>query len=476
MKRFLKLTGTVCVMSLGLTSPSLGADIDWRQFEGTTINGIVVNDPITTSYLEPQIKAFEELTGITVRMEKLNGGPARQKLDIVLGGGDTSLDFFQLQMEDRGGAYTNAGYLEDLAPYMANSALTPADYNYEGDWSDGCLGTNVVLKDQPLNNLVFSAGAQVLHIRKDLFEEYGVKVPETLEELEIAAQKLTLKDDKGRIDTYGFLSRGAGQIATTTFATFLRNMGGSWFTEVDGVKKSNIASPESLKALEYYGKLLREYGPEAALVNNAGANASLFAAGKVAMIAELNQFTSMFNDPSRSRVAGKVDTILIPYGDGGSYPNIPTTSFVISSKSTKKDATWLFLAWMTSPEQMLFGVKNGAPMCRESVWEDPSYEPPTEAWGEASFLAVKYGRALGKPPAIAIGEVREAVAKVIDVAIRDGSPEAIKAEAEKQAAFIDELVAKTESADDNFIGAEQVGQPSVPVEDQRKVIELVGLE
>lgn len=467
-----RMVGVAVGLAVGVSAPALASDFNWRQFEGVEISGILNEGPLARGYVEPQLAEFEKQTGIKVKLEKLTDNQARQKLDIVLSGKDPSVDFFNLQMDERGGAYTVAGYLENLEPYLANPRLTPPDYNYEGDWAKGCVATTNVVKGAPLNNIVFSAQAQLLHIRPDLFEKHGVKIPETLEELEEAAKKLTIRDDKGNVETYGFLSRGSGLQATASFATYLRNFGGSWFHEVDGVKKSGLATKEAIDAFEYYGRLIRDYAPAAALANRHDANANLFAAGKVAILSELNFYILNFEDPARSRVAGNATTILIPRGPGGSFPNIPTTSFVISNFSQKKEATWLFLAWITGKEQLLFAQKNGAPVCRESAWTDPSYTPPSPAWGEASRLAVQYGRALAKPPAIAINEVREAAGKIIDVAIRDGSRAAIEAEARKQVAIIDELVAKTETGTP-FTGPQQNDATSVPVEDQRRPIDLV---
>ncbi|HEV7719292.1 MAG TPA: extracellular solute-binding protein [Arsenicitalea sp.] len=460
-------------VALVAAPPLQAQEFNWRQFAGTTITGLLNVGPLADAYVLPQLAEFEKQTGINVRIEKLTDTQVRQKLDILLAGKDPSVDFFNIQMDERGGAYTVAGYLANIQPYLDNPALTPADYNYPGDWAKGCIATTNVVKGAPLNNLVFSAQAQLLHIRTDLFRQYNVKVPETLDELEDAAKKLTIRDASGNVETYGFLSRGAGLQATASFGTYLRNFGGSWFKQLNGEKTSNIASKESVDAFEYYGRLIRSYAPAAALTNNQDANANLFASGKVAILSELNYFVFNFNDPARSRVAGKVATILVPRGVAGSFPNIPTNSFAISNFSQKKDATWLFLAWITGKKQLLLAQQNGAPVCRESAWTDPSYKAPSAAWGAASEIAIENGRALAKPPAVAINEVREAVGKVIDVAIRNGSRAAIQAEADKEAAIIDALVAKTEKGS-TFTGPDQIG-PSVTPEDQRRPIDLVGL-
>jgi multiple sugar transport system substrate-binding protein len=384
------------------------------------------------------------------------------------------MDFFTLQMDNRGGALTVAGLMEDLEPYLNNPELTPPDYGYPDDWAGGCLNTAFVVDGQPLNNIVYSAQAQLLHIRRDLFEEHGVKVPETLEELEEAAKALTLKDGNGNVEVHGFLSRGWGQLATASFASYLFNQGAQWWREENGARISGIDSPEAIDALEYYGRMIREYAPESALNSRPNDNANLFAAGKTAMLSELNYYIYQFEDPNQSRVAGKVETILVPSGPGGSNPNLPTTSFAISPWSQKKEAAWTFIAWMTQKEQMLNAQKNGAPMCRKSAWTDPSYEPPTASWGEASRLALEYGIAIAKPQAVAINEVRDAVGEVINVAIRDGSRAAIEAEAKKQAVAINELVARTEKGL-QFAGAYRPGAERLPPEDQVKPIEAINM-
>ena len=322
-----------------------------------------------------------------------------------------------------------------------------------------------MVKGQPVNNIVYSAQAQLLHIRKDLFAKYHVKIPTTMAELEDAAKKLTIKDKSGNIEIYGFLSRGWGRLTTASFATYLWNFGGSWIKNVNGRREANIDSPEAVKALEFYGRMIRDYAPKAALNNRPNANGNMFAAGKAAMLSELSYYIYQFEDPKRSRVAGKVATILVPRGPAGSYPNLPTTSFAISPFSKKKEAAWLFIAWMTGKEHMLVGQKNGAPMCRKSVWTDPSYKAPVPSWGEASRIALDYGIAIAKPQTVAISEMRDAIGEAINVAIRDGSHAAVEAAAKKQAKVMNDLIAKTEKGID-FQGVFRAGAKKLPPEDQ----------
>ena len=178
--------------SLALTvllSTSVSAEVNWRQFEGESLNAAYFTANYIDAWFRPMAKEFEKETGIRVRMEVLQAGQIRKKQDIMLAGQDPQLDIVMLQMDNRGGKLTAAGHLEDLEPYLNDPNLTPADYDYPGDWLGGCLNTERVITGQPLNNIVWSAQAQLLHIRKDLFEKHNVKVPTTLAELEDAAQK-----------------------------------------------------------------------------------------------------------------------------------------------------------------------------------------------------------------------------------------------------------------------------------------------
>ena len=200
-----------------------------------------------------------------------------------------------------------------------------------GDWLGGCVNTEKVIKGQPLNNMVWSAQAQLLHIRTDLFKKHGVKVPTTMAELEDAAKKLMIDEDgDGKPEIYGFLSRGHGRLTTASFVSYLFNFGGSWFrTNADGTRTANLNSKESVDAFEFYGRMIRNYAPKSALNNKPPQNAALYAAGKVAMLSALNFWHSLANDPKKSRIAGNTTTIMVPAGSAGSFPNLPTTSLAI---------------------------------------------------------------------------------------------------------------------------------------------------
>ena len=464
----------VLAVALPVTSQ---AEVNWKRFDGESINAIFFTAAYIDAWFRPMAKRFKEETGVTIRMEVLQAGQMRKKQDIMLAGKDDTLDLIMLQMDNRGGKLTAAEHLENLEPYLADPNQTPANHNFPGDWLGGCLNTQKVIAGQPINNIVWSAQAQLLHIRKDLFEKHNVKVPTTLEELEAAAKKLSIEENgDGKPDIYGFLSRGRDRLITASFATYLWNHGGSWIKrDANGRRISNINSKESIDAFEYYGRMIRDYSPPAALNNRPSANAALFAAGKVAMLSELNFWMALSEDPRKSRVKGKTTTILVPRGPAGSFPNLPTTSLAIPRYSKKKEIAYMYIMWLTQKHIMQLGQNAAVPMCRRSVWEDPSYTPPTPGWGKSAQIAAEYGIAIAKPQAIAIGQMRDAAGEVMNVAVRDGSRAAIQAEADKQAKIMNDLIEKTEQGM-NFRGALPENAALMPESEQLGPIRADGLD
>ena len=74
------------------------------------------SNPGITAYISPQLSEFEKETGIQVQLEMMVDTQMRKKQDIILAGHDSSLDFFTLQMDNRGVALTSAGLLQELGP------------------------------------------------------------------------------------------------------------------------------------------------------------------------------------------------------------------------------------------------------------------------------------------------------------------------------------------------------------------------
>lgn len=92
------------------------------------------------------------------------------------------------------------------------------------------------------------------------------------------------------------------------------------------------------------------------------------------MIADADFFAANYEDPAKSKVAGKVGYALVPAGPGGkSYAGLWTWALGINKATKNKEAAWLFVEWATSQRTLLnatVGYRNYNPS-RQSVTNDP---------------------------------------------------------------------------------------------------------
>ncbi|MBW1698816.1 MAG: extracellular solute-binding protein [Deltaproteobacteria bacterium] len=136
--RKVTVIGLVLLLALVFAFPvDVSAKVNWRRFEGESINAIFFTAAYIDAWFRPMAKRFKKETGVTIKMEVLQAGQMRKKQDIMLAGKDENLDLIMLQMDNRGGKLTAAGHLENLEPYLADPNQTPANHGYPQDWLGG---------------------------------------------------------------------------------------------------------------------------------------------------------------------------------------------------------------------------------------------------------------------------------------------------------------------------------------------------
>ena len=287
--------------------------------------------------------------------------------------------------------------------------------------------------------IVINAEASLLSYRKDLFEQFDVKVPETMEELEAAAKFFHGKEVDGK-KMVGITLRGKGAAATSQWVDFLYSFGGSW-TDADG--NANIASPESIAAFTFYGDILKNYGPQGPTMFHWSESTSLLMEGSAAMLFDANVFKAMYENPEESKVAGKVGYATIPAGPAGKVPHVSNWSLSISKNSTpeRQKAAWLFIQWATNKENALGTLVAGVPCGRASAWESDEYKAGDKNpdWTAASLESFAIGQPDWNPPVLNVPEIRDIVGQIIVDAI-DGKD--VEASTAKGAKVMDKTMEK----------------------------------
>jgi len=413
-------------------SASAQGQFSWKKYSGETINVALAKQP-WSDFITPKIPEFERLTGIKVRLEVLPEDQNRQKLAIAFVSNRGDIDVFGSQRHQEGAKYHAAGWYQPLKPYIDNPAATSPAFDFP-DFAPQAVNDATVAGD--LIGIPLYSELQVLAYRKDLLQQAGLNVPETLDELEAAAKRLTNKE-KG---IYGICLRGKGASTTTIYSGILHSMGGSW---VDASGNPAFTTPEALKAFEYYGRLTREYGPPGGVNNNWLQCQSLMAAGKVAFWTDSNIFFATLLDPAKSTVSDKLGFAVLPAGPAGHKPAGGGWYLSIYSKSQHKDAAWYFIQWALSKENALKAQLASIPTARLSAWESPEFKKndksPELTRATLDSLKLKGTPSWG-PPFVAVGEVRDALGAVVVTAIQGGD---IKLAAEKADAQNLEITKKT---------------------------------
>lgn len=412
-----------------LARQSGDGDFDWRRFEGTKLRVLVSINPSNT-VIKERLDQFEELTGISVDFEDLPENNARQKLTIEFTGGGSSIDVFYCSLFQEKALFSTSGWYTYIDDFLADPSLTSPDF----DWDDFFQGAkDAVLYDGKSVGVPTNMDTNITYYRRDLLEEAGLEVPTTVEELEEVAKAL-----HNPPDMYGFVARGQKTSNATQIDPYFRNFGGNYFDE-DG--NATLDTPENIAAVEFYGHMLREYGPPG-VTNFSWAEASaLMQQGRVATYTDGASFAGPFENPEQSTVVGQMGYGIFPAGPAGNFPPIFANALSIYSGSENKEAAWYFLQWAASKEELAEVLAAGVPVGRTSVWDESTAQEQSALPAEffESVREMLEAGVPGLPPVIHVAEARDIISVgVIDVINGDDANEVMARVQDEFAALVEQ--------------------------------------
>jgi multiple sugar transport system substrate-binding protein len=363
------------------------ANFDWMQQKGKSI---VVTAPLATYYtvLKGMIPDFAKLTGIDVEYQVVPEQQLRQKLPIEMNAKSPGIDVFASSMHVEKILFSAAGWYEPLNKYMDNPNLTPPDYN----WKDfGPAGTYWGLKnDGTIVAIPMGVGLGAYMYRKDLYAEKGLKPTTTIDEL-IAAVKALHKPPA----VYGYAGRGLKNANIPVWGCLTIGLGGDY---LDKTKTQLMTTtPEAVEAAKIYADLMRNYSPTGSIGFNWMEAQGAFAQGLVACWPDSIQFAAPFEDPSKSKVVGKVGYAPHP-GSARMKPFGGTAmdAIALNPYGKNKEASWLFAAWVSSRPVQFHLMAEGAMIgTRTSIYSDAEFvkaHKMPKAWIDAVAEALKNPR------------------------------------------------------------------------------------
>ena len=435
MKRGAALTAvltTAAVMAGSGGSGSAPKAAEGQKFAGQTIRFVASNHTYTDA-IKGLIPEFEKKTGIKVKMESYFEDQLTQKLTVELTSGSSTIDVFMTRPLQEGRLFSKNKWYEIITPYLSDTKKTPADW----DWKDFKKSSvDAVTLGGSVYAIPIVTEGEIVYYRKDLFEKAGLKPPTTLEELEAAAKKLN--DPANGV--YGIVVRGQRNPSVTQFSGFLFSFGGDFIK--DG--KCVLDTPDALKAFQYYGRILKNYGPPGVTNMSWPQAQALFQSGKVAMWVDASTLAGPLLDKAKSAVHDKVAFTTFPTGPAGAKPyDVVPWALALSAQSKNKDAAWEFAKWITSKDIMKKAIAKKQTVARNSAWAD---KEATKDW-PAGFaeVAAKTGQIAlpyDRPLMTAVVEARDAIGDVIVKSIETGGTADLAPMLKDVVAKVNELLAK----------------------------------
>ena len=413
--------------------PAFADAVNWQKYKGTTLSLLFYKHPWVDETMK-DVHEFETLTGMKVQAEVIPEVQGREKLVVQMTAGGGDIDAWHASMHVEKRRFWKSGWFQPLNGYLQDKTLTAEDYA----WNDTMKGAvdAVTQPDKTISALPTFPDPFVFFYRKDLFEQKGWGPPKTLDQVAERAKQL-----HNPPNMYGFVMRGLKNANATPWAFVLFAMGGAYLTPD---RKSAMNTPEWVKSMDWYAGMLRQYAPPGVVNFNWYECSAAFIQGQVAMFVDGVNFANQFEDPSKSKIVGKVGYAVLPAGPAGRFAPTFTNAMAVSAQSKHKEAAYLFCEWATSKRHCNRELLAGVGVARASTWglSEVKAKPAMPlAWYDAYQQSLRISRP-GLPEIVDVTQYRDIIGVAIQKAIEGAKSADVIAEAHKQ---FQEMLAKTET-------------------------------
>jgi multiple sugar transport system substrate-binding protein len=423
-RRSVTRRSVVAAMAAGAATTALtacgGGSAEGDSGEVTSLTLVAANSPWTEG-VKQLAAAYEQETGVAITVEAYGNEQLNDNYKVKLNAQSSDFDVMAFQVQDVMREFSRNGWLSDMTDQVGDDA----DWNWE-DFQKPAR--DAVQLDGVVYGVPVMTEREIVYYRKDLLEAAGIAVPTTLDDLQAAAAQFHDPD----AGMYGIAMRGSRTPLVTQLSSFLYSLGGD-FQDEDG--NATVDTPEAIEAYETYGGLLRDYGPPGATNMGWVEASALFAQGKAAFYIDADSQAYTFLDSTKSAVVDTVGFTRFPAGPAGSkFYNIVPQTVGINEFSTKKDAAWAFVKWLTNQENTtLLLSEHTVPVARESAWADPD---ATSGWPAELVEIIRTAGADGvghdRPQLEQVAQAREIVGGPAITAIEGGDVTAAAKDAQEQ--------------------------------------------
>jgi multiple sugar transport system substrate-binding protein len=418
-----------------LAAQAQGA-FDWKRFKGEKIEVFLVKSP-RGDLLTKFHKEFEDMTGITIGSEMIPEQQQRQKAVIEFNSGNTSFDVIAISYHVQKRLFGKNKWLDDVRPMMADKSLADPNLDF-ADFAKG--GLNYATQaDGRIDSLPLNLDPWVVYYNKELFDAKNIAYPKNFAEMIDAAARLN-DPAKG---VSGFVARGLKNANVPVWSSFLLGYGGTF---IDANGKLTTDTAEAIDAARMYQTLLAKSGPQGVAGFNWNESQSLFLQGKAAMWLDGIGFAQPLEDPTKSRVVGKVGYGVMPAGPKQQAAALFGDGEGISTFSKKKGPSWFYLQWASNKanQTRMLQAAAGAPV-RNSAYaaaqSSADFKAPKQ-WVECMLTSARIAQP-GLPVIAPVTEFRDVFGIALTNMINGADP---AAELKKATAEFQPVLDKSEKA------------------------------
>jgi multiple sugar transport system substrate-binding protein len=321
-----------------------------------------MNDPFGAAMTKLADKVHDK-TGVDIKVDIMNYGELMTKTNADFVGHTKAYDIVTMDIV-LAGQYAEGGHVVLLDQLMKRdvgeldlSDIYPAILATLGNYK----GKQVAFP--------FSGYANVLAYRTDLFKQASLKTPQTLQELQADAEKLT---DRAK-NEYGWVANGQkGPAVAQDWMQYNAQLGGS-VLDADG--KPALNSPANIQSLTLYKALFDKAAPPGAVDYDWGGREEAFRQGIAATMQTWSVGAAAYGDPEKSKVADKYGIMLAPPGEGVKEQyGLGGWGLSINKDidPERQEAAWKVIKYLTSKEgQKELALLGSGGYIRMSSLHDP---------------------------------------------------------------------------------------------------------
>ena len=369
--------------TLSLVLTGCGAGGGGGSDDTKSINVLMVGNPQMVDIEKLTADHFTKDTGIKVNYTILPENELRDKVtqDIATNAGQYDVATI--------GAY-------EVPIWSQNDWLTPLDeYADAEDFDRADLIEPIVQsltgEDGNLYAMPFYGESSFLMYRKDILAEKNITMPEQPTWAEVA--DIAAKVDGAKPGMKGICLRGLpgwGEMFAP-LTTVVNTFGGTWFTEDWEAKVNDKPFAE---AVNFYVDLIKKHGEPGAAQAGFTECLNAMSQEKVAMWYDATSAAGSLEDPSISKVAGKVGYAFAPVKETESAGWLWTWAWAMPKTTQKADAAAEFMSWASGKEyEELVGNELGWARVpagkRQSTYEIPEYKKAAAAFGDKTLQAIE---------------------------------------------------------------------------------------